>query len=257
MHAIRLNHVYSPGERDHLRRIEQNSAEWRRWRVHFCGGSDAASHAGLDPYTKYSDMLRKRLGFIVPDNYDSPNFVHGHTTEPVAADYFTVCTGKQLRTIGIVVPLDPQLSFLGVSPDREVPAEGVLMEIKCPIRGLYESIPRYYLAQCQAQMGAYGCTWMYFWAFWKGTARLWKVRFDPSFFRALCGRMRTFVSLGHALEKRPAIRDARAAGLKWNDAERLPVLWENVRRLTERPNPEPLPIDDNMVEFIADYGIEK
>ena len=69
-----------------------------------------------------------------------PSIRHGNTYESMALDKFSEVTGKKVLKSGFCI--DPELPFLGASPDGFVADEDAVIEVKCPYVGRKSKICR-------------------------------------------------------------------------------------------------------------------
>jgi putative phage-type endonuclease len=76
----------------------------------------------------------------------------GQKYEPVVTDIYSKEHNKDVMEFGLLAHQDPELSFIGASPDGITP-DGVMIEIKCPFRRKITGIPPlYYWIQVQLQL---------------------------------------------------------------------------------------------------------
>ena len=91
-----------------------------------------ASHFGA--IVKITD--RRDIFKFCEEMYDPKNLIkvpairHGLTYESVALKKFSEMTGKKVLKSGFCI--DPELPFLGASPDGFVEGEDAVVEVKCP-----------------------------------------------------------------------------------------------------------------------------
>lgn len=76
----------------------------------------------------------------------------GQKYEPVVTDIYSKEQEKDVMEFGLLAHTDPELNFIGASPDGITP-DGVMIEIKCPFRRKITGIPPfYYWIQVQLQL---------------------------------------------------------------------------------------------------------
>ena len=65
-----------------------------------------------------------------PRKFDCPSIRHGRTYESAAIQKFSEVKGKRVTKCGFYV--DPDLPYLGASPDGIIEGEDAVVEVKCP-----------------------------------------------------------------------------------------------------------------------------
>ena len=112
------------------------SGQWGKEREHRV----TASHFG----DIINSTDRRDMELLCKSIYESkdlsriPAIRHGNTYEPIALKKFTEVTGKALKKSGFCV--DPNMPFLGASPDSFVQNEDAVVEAKCPFVGRNQKI---------------------------------------------------------------------------------------------------------------------
>ena len=82
---------------------------------------------------------RRDIPKFLEDMYDPkdlskvPAIRHGNTYESVALERFSQLTGKKVLKSGFCI--DPELPFLGASPDAFIEGEDAVVEVKCSYAG--------------------------------------------------------------------------------------------------------------------------
>ena len=94
-----------------------------------------ASHFGdVINMTERRDVKKLCESMYSPPNLNHvPAIRHGQTYESVAVAKFSEVTGKKVRKSGLCI--DPDLPFLGASPDGFIEGEDAVIEVKCPYEG--------------------------------------------------------------------------------------------------------------------------
>lgn len=127
---------------------EQRSPEWYVFRENMVTASDwgkVMGYIGSDV-----ELLRNKLGITQFKGNAATQF--GTKYEAVATSIYEKRMGKQVIDFGCLRHPNPDLFFLGASPDG-ISNDGVMLEIKCPTSREILPIPTtYYWAQMQGQM---------------------------------------------------------------------------------------------------------
>ena len=99
-----------------------------------------ASHFGeIITLTDRRDIALLCASMYEPKNLSHiPAIRHGNTYESVALQKFTEVTGKALKKSGFCV--DPNIPYLGASPDSFLQDEDAVVEAKCPFVGRNQKI---------------------------------------------------------------------------------------------------------------------
>jgi putative phage-type endonuclease len=126
----------------------QRSPEWYVFRENMITASDwgkVMGYIGTDV-----ELLRNKLGVTQFKGNAATQF--GTKYEPVATSIYERRMGKQIVDFGCLRHPNPDLFFLGASPDG-ISKDGIMLEIKCPSSREILPIPTtYYWAQMQGQM---------------------------------------------------------------------------------------------------------
>ena len=126
----------------------QRSPEWYVFRENMITASDwgkVMGYIGSDV-----ELLRNKLGMTQFHGNAATQF--GTKYESVATSIYERRMGKQVIDFGCLRHPNPELFFLGASPDG-ISNDGVMLEIKCPTSREILPIPTtYYWAQMQGQM---------------------------------------------------------------------------------------------------------
>lgn len=132
----------------------QRTPEWYTFRKGRITASVLASIVGLSPYRKQGsfiyDKCRRDGEEKKFNDFAKSCMQHGNRYEEVANLIYQNRTGRKVKEYGCI-PHDEHY-FLGASPDGITP-EGVMIEIKCPVRRDITGIqPLYYWCQVQLQL---------------------------------------------------------------------------------------------------------
>jgi len=126
----------------------QRSPEWYVFRENMITASDwgkVMGYIGTDV-----ELLRNKLGITQFKGNAATQF--GTKYEPVATSIYEKRMEKQIIDFGCLRHPNPDLFFLGASPDG-ISKDGIMLEIKCPTSREILPIPTtYYWAQMQGQM---------------------------------------------------------------------------------------------------------
>jgi putative phage-type endonuclease len=126
----------------------QRSPEWYIFRENMITASDwgkVMGYIGTDV-----ELLRNKLGVTQFKGNAATQF--GTKYEPVATSIYERRMDKKIIDFGCLRHPNPDLFFLGASPDG-ISEDGVMLEIKCPTSREILPIPTtYYWAQMQGQM---------------------------------------------------------------------------------------------------------
>ena len=138
----------------------------RKWLL---TASDFASACGLNPYCSRQRLFRLKTGREVFEGNDDTRY--GERNEKLAIAKYEAITGSLVSPGRFCTnPLYPNL---GATPDAFV--DGRILEVKCPVSGLYKEIPVYYLAQMVGQMEIADVGVCDFLAWTPEESKLWEV----------------------------------------------------------------------------------
>ena len=132
--------------------------------------SDFASACGLNPYCSRQQLWRLKTGREVFEGNERTQ--HGNDNEHLAIAKYEAITGS-LVSPGMFCT-DPRYPNFGATPDGYIDDER-LLEVKCPVSGLYKEIPVYYLAQMVGQMEISDVGVCDFLAWTPEESKLWEV----------------------------------------------------------------------------------
>lgn len=146
--------------------LDQDSAQWRKWRAEGIGGSDAAAVLGLSRYKRPAWLARLKCGWIEEDP-PGPAALEGKQLEPEARWLYIEKTGIVVRPVCIQSTEMPWLraSLDGLSVDRRR-----VVEIKCGRRNYEEvsahgAVPSHYYAQVQHVLAVTGLDRCDYWSY--------------------------------------------------------------------------------------------
>lgn len=105
---------------------DASRAAWLAARRSGIGGSDAATVAGLNPYSSRYELYLDKTGQL-PEKPKTSAMDWGHRLEPVIARWFTDETGLEVRDAGLLAHYDREWQL--VTPDRLV-VDGGILEMK-------------------------------------------------------------------------------------------------------------------------------
>ena len=126
----------------------QRSPEWYVFRENMITASDWGKVMGY--IGSEVELLRNKLGITKFNGNAATQF--GTKYEPVATSIYERRMSKQIVDFGCLRHPNPDLFFLGASPDG-ISEDGVMLEIKCPTSREILPVPTtYYWAQMQGQM---------------------------------------------------------------------------------------------------------
>ena len=121
---------------------DQGTDEWKRARIGRCTGSKVGVVAGHSKFETPEEYAPICAGTKVKEFSEDQlaNMRHGTLNEPNAREWYEKTTGYAVYEIGLASPeFDPSISY---SPDGLVDDDGMI-EIKCPVRGMYVSLKRF------------------------------------------------------------------------------------------------------------------
>jgi len=109
-----------------------------------------ASAISENPYRSRRSLLLSKLG--LKESQPATAFtIYGNETEDIALEKYKARVGCEVVNLGLMV--HPTHRWLGASPDG-VTHDGVLVEIKCPVKRqiVPGEVPSYYMPQLQTLM---------------------------------------------------------------------------------------------------------
>lgn len=131
--------------------IEQRSEEWFKLKEDTIGASEAAAIFGKSSFSSKNELLIRKCGYKKENNSNMMiACMHGTKFEPVVQLLYETINNVELFEFGSIP--HPELHMVSASPDGITP-EGVMIEIKVPIKRHITGIPPiYYWIQMQQQM---------------------------------------------------------------------------------------------------------
>jgi putative phage-type endonuclease len=136
----------------------------------YLSASQFSAAIGINPYQSRAEAWRLITGRKTFDGNDATR--HGNECEPIAVAAYEAHTGQ--------IVTDQQRWFereyFGTHIDGL--AGQTITEFKCPVAGLYDDVPPYYMAQIQGQMGIVLVTDCHFVAWTPDEMRIWRVEFS-------------------------------------------------------------------------------
>ncbi len=142
---------------------EQRSEMWFKQRENKLTSSDAGTVLGLNPYSKYEEVLFKKCGYDPKPFVGNVATLHGQKYEDQAIDKYCELTGQKNYNFGLISHEDVYKcndyywlagSPDGISLDINQKKEPILLEVKCPYRRKITlgEIPKYYYPQVQLNL---------------------------------------------------------------------------------------------------------
>lgn len=138
--------------------------EWLKWRKAGLGGSEAASIAGLNPWSSPLKVYMDKINEEVQGIEDNERMRVGRDLEDYVARRFAEETGKKVRKENYLLQ-HPEHKFMFANLDRVVVGENAFLE--CKTTGSYskseweDGIPLHYELQCLHYMAVGGFDYGY------------------------------------------------------------------------------------------------
>ena len=122
--------------------------EWLKQRMKGCGGSDAATIMGVNPWRSPFDLWMEKTGEFVQDASNEKMY-WGTVLEDIVAREFTKRTGKKVRKRNAILQ-HPDHGWMIANVDRLVVGERAILECKTTSAfNQWDEVPEYYYAQVQ------------------------------------------------------------------------------------------------------------
>ena len=150
--------------------VSSCTEEWHSARRRLLTASDFAAACGLNQYSSRQKLFRLKTGREVFEGNERTQY--GNDNEATAIARYEAITGS-LVSPGMFCT-NPLYQNLGATPDGYIDDER-LLEVKCPVNGLYKEIPVYYLAQMVGQMEIADVDVCDFLAWTPEESKLWEV----------------------------------------------------------------------------------
>ena len=145
--------------------LTQGSPEWFKARKSRLTGSNIAAAVGISPYATSHSLYEKITGKLGNNIFTSSSETrHGNHYEDYVVELYQEITKRSVSETGFWI--HPTVPWLGASPDGLIEDNGVL-EIKCPLHKIHDTVPIYYMPQLQAEMACTQrkytdfCSWYY------------------------------------------------------------------------------------------------
>lgn len=138
--------------------------EWLKWRKAGIGGSEAASIAGLNPWSSPIRVYIDKIDEQVQVQEDNERMRVGRDLEDYVAKRFEEATGKKVKRLNYLLQ-HPEHPFMLANLDRDIIGENAFLE--CKTTGSYskseweEGVPLHYEIQCLHYMAVTGYTHCY------------------------------------------------------------------------------------------------
>ncbi len=147
-------------------KLTQGSAEWLAYRLDKRNASESAAVLGLSPWTTPYQLWQAKTGRLVQPV--TMAMQRGTDLEPAARAAYEEQTGLVMQ------PLVLGAGFYSASLDGQTLDGDLILEIKCPLRGVRSDlwqdvaagqVPEHYMAQVQHQLMVSGATTAHLWVF--------------------------------------------------------------------------------------------
>jgi putative phage-type endonuclease len=138
--------------------------EWLKWRKKGIGGSEAATIAGLNPWSSTLKVYIDKINEEAVEHQDNECMRVGRDLEDYVARRFEEATGKKVRKVNYLLQ-HREHEFMLANLDRDIVGEEAFLE--CKTTGSYsksdweEGVPLHYEIQCLHYMSVTGCTHCY------------------------------------------------------------------------------------------------
>ncbi len=154
------------------RELTQGTPEWFAARRSRLTASNFGTAAGISKYVSPRSLWLKITNQIEVTRNETAATQHGVDNEDKVRKMYEAISGTTVTETGFWV--HPKHGWLGASPDGLVGDIGML-EIKCPVYQVHETIPGHYMAQIQGQLECADRIYCDF-ASWHGnTLNIWRV----------------------------------------------------------------------------------
>lgn len=168
-------------------------------------GSRVSAILGLSPYASRADVLREMVRQAHGLDPDFQGNVATRWGEAHEADAIALYESDRCLMThgGQELVIHPDHDFLAVTPDGMVGHDGMI-EVKCPYRGDYTTIPDYYVPQVQLQMAVTRRAWCDF-VIWRDNAiTVQRINADPNWLPSVLSTLYDFMSDYRAAVKEPS-----------------------------------------------------
>lgn len=158
-------------------------------------GSRVAAILGLSPYATRADVLRemvRQAHGLEPDFQGNVATRWGEAHESDAIALYESEHSVMTHGGGELV-IHQDYDFLAVTPDSLVDRDGMI-EVKCPYRGDYTTIPDYYVPQVQLQMAVTVRKWCDFVIWRYGQITVQRIAADPDWLPSVLPTLYDFMA---------------------------------------------------------------
>jgi len=167
--------------------MEQHTKEWYDFRRQGIGASEASICLDINPWRKKYDLWLEKIG-VKESNITNEAMKRGLQLEGPAREWASRELGLTFKP---VVRKSRTTEFIFASLDG-ITEDNRAIEIKCPMKGLHETIPEHYYAQLQHQLYVIESDWMYYCSFDGSTGNILEVKRDDNYIKNLLQAEKTF-----------------------------------------------------------------
>ena len=170
-----------------IERLEQNTPEWRRWRMEGIGSSDAPVIMGEGAFKTRRVLWAIKTG-RARDFAGNPASRRGHALEHAARRAYELELGDQMEPLCLV---HDRFEWMRASLDGLSFDGSTVLEIKCPlsVRDLNAAqqgrVPSHYYGQLQHQLEVTGAAEAHYWSYDGRVGRLVRIRPDRDYLKRL------------------------------------------------------------------------
>lgn len=170
-----------------IERLQQNTAEWLRWRLEGIGSSDAPVIMGEGAFKTRRLLWAIKTG-RARDFAGNPASRRGHALEGTARNAYERQAGIQMEPLCLV---HDKLEWMRASLDGLSFDGSTVLEIKCPLNlrdhnaAQQGRVPSHYYGQLQHQLEVCGAEEAHYWSFDGRVGRLVRVRPDRDYIKRL------------------------------------------------------------------------
>src|SRR5215469_10714310 len=150
-----------------IEKLQQNTPEWRRWRLQGLGASDAPVIMGDGAFRNPRMLWSIKTG-RAPEEQPGPAAQRGRELERVARRAYERQVGIQMEPLCLV---HDELSWMRASLDGLSFDGSTVLEIKCPINQRDQTaaqqgqVPPQYYAQLQHELEVSKAAEVHYWSF--------------------------------------------------------------------------------------------
>ena len=170
-----------------IERLEQNTAEWLRWRLAGIGSSDAPVIMGEVAFKTRRLLWAIKTG-RARDFAGNPASRRGHALEHAARNAYERQFGVQMEPLCLV---HEKLEWMRASLDGVSFDGSTVLEIKCPLNlrdhhaAQQGRVPSHYYGQLQHQLEVSGAGEAHYWSFDGRSGRLVRIPPDRDYMKRL------------------------------------------------------------------------